>query len=93
MKKDSELDTGWLSKAHCKGAGVDMFFIDERDRESLKRLKAAKTICKKCPVTKQCLEYALQAPMEFGVWGGLSPSERWHIRLQRKAPLGKPRGT
>ena len=94
MKKDSDLDTGWFSEAHCKGAGVDMFFFDERrDGEGRNRINNAKQVCKKCPVTKKCLEYALEAPMEFGVWGGLSPSERWHIRLRRKAPLGRPRGT
>lgn len=41
----------------------------------------AKKFCKKCPVTKQCLELALEfesAPGERrnGVWGGLDAGER-----------------
>lgn len=94
VKKDSELDTEWFSEAHCKGAGVDMFFFeDRRDREARQRVQEAKEICKKCPVIKQCLNYALEAPMEWGVWGGLSSSERWHIRLRRsKSPPRETEG-
>lgn len=54
---------------------------------------AAKQLCNQCPVKDACLEYALKAPEVHGVWGGLSPKERWAMRNASKrtaAKLGKP---
>lgn len=36
----------------------------------------AKAICAGCPVRKECLDYALENEMEYGIWGGTSPTER-----------------
>ena len=38
--------------------------------------KTAKALCKTCPVMSECLTYALESNERFGVWGGLSASER-----------------
>jgi WhiB family redox-sensing transcriptional regulator len=32
--------------------------------------------CNQCPVVKQCLEHALKVKEPYGVWGGLTTSER-----------------
>jgi hypothetical protein len=37
---------------------------------------AAKKLCQKCPIIDQCYEYAVNAPEEYGVWGGTSATER-----------------
>lgn len=42
--------------------------------------KAAKTICGKCDVREQCLQYALDMDERFGIWGGLSERERRAIK-------------
>lgn len=39
----------------------------------------AKAICKDCPVKDLCLCFALVTRQEFGVWGGLTESERRRI--------------
>ena len=38
-------------------------------------------MCRKCPVLKQCLEYALRHPefAEYGVWGGTTVAQRRRI--------------
>ena len=36
----------------------------------LHRLAAARTLCGRCSVRSQCRQYACQAGLQFGVWGG-----------------------
>ena len=43
----------------------------------------AKRLCRGCPIRLQCLDYALTANEEYGIWGGLGPKER--DRLKRNA--------
>jgi WhiB family redox-sensing transcriptional regulator len=40
----------------------------------------AKTVCNRCPVKNQCLEYAMVAEDELGTWGGLTQHERRQLR-------------
>ena len=79
VKKDAQLDTSWFEKALCKGTSTSLFFLDER--KHIAETKEAKEVCSQCSVTKECLKYAMEAPIEFGIWGGLTPRERW--RLER----------
>lgn len=44
--------------------------------------RAAKRLCKMCPVQKECLTYALVANEVHGVWGGLAPKERSRLRAK-----------
>lgn len=39
-----------------------------------------------CPIRHACLMYALVNNCTQGVWGGMSPADRWALR--RKYPLG-----
>jgi WhiB family redox-sensing transcriptional regulator len=38
--------------------------------------RTAKALCRECPVMSECLTFALESNERFGVWGGLSASER-----------------
>ncbi|NBU22799.1 MAG: WhiB family transcriptional regulator [Actinobacteria bacterium] len=38
--------------------------------------KLALQICARCPVKRQCADYALTAAEPFGIWGGTVPSNR-----------------
>ena len=40
---------------------------------------AAKSVCARCQVRKQCLSYALATGPVHGVWGGTSEDERRHL--------------
>jgi WhiB family redox-sensing transcriptional regulator len=33
-------------------------------------------ICSRCPVRAECLDFALWAHTEYGVFGGMTPDER-----------------
>lgn len=39
-------------------------------------IKAAKAICKRCPIKTQCLTYALESGQRYGIWGGTEGHER-----------------
>lgn len=40
----------------------------------------AKQMCKECPIQRECLEYALIADEKYGIWGGLTATERDQLR-------------
>ena len=68
----------WQLNAACRGADSEMFFAphNERLRARRQREAKAKAVCMQCPVRVRCLQHADALDEEFGVWGGLSASER-----------------
>lgn len=56
------------------GCGGRTDFFDDEDQAA-----PAKLLCAACPVSKRCLDYALEYE-EFGVWGGTTPEERDELR-------------
>lgn len=67
----------WREEASCKKIGPKIFFADnENSNESKKNVKLAKSICVKCNVRPECLNYALNEQIPFGIWGGFSSRER-----------------
>lgn len=67
----------WMKRGTCRreGAPTRMFFPSSQDR---KMRAAAKAMCARCPVKAECLEYALGTDA-YGVWGGMSDSERQRL--------------
>jgi WhiB family redox-sensing transcriptional regulator len=63
----------WDEQAACRGEDPELFFPVSRSGEAE---KAAKAICKRCPVRLSCLSNAA----EFGIWGGLNEDERRALR-------------
>jgi WhiB family redox-sensing transcriptional regulator len=55
-----------------------MFFTpdDIRGHERVQREARAKEMCRRCPVMAECRAHALNAVESYGIWGGLSASER-----------------
>jgi transcription factor WhiB len=43
-----------------------------------------KDMCNRCPVQKECLEFALERPEKYGFWGGMSEKERKEIRRKKR---------
>lgn len=56
----------------CADADPEMFFGTRPTRE-------ARAICLSCPVREGCLDWALQLPEKWGVWGGLGEQARRRI--------------
>jgi WhiB family redox-sensing transcriptional regulator len=46
------------------------------------QVEEAKQVCAVCPVTADCLSWALRAGEPAGIWGGTTPEERRYLRLK-----------
>jgi len=53
-------------------------------RPCLGSIEQAKAVCRPCPVIGDCLEWALAANQDAGVWGGMSEEERRALRRSRQ---------
>ncbi len=80
-------DHSWNSRGLCYGmdpADADeLFFHAPRAHEAAAE---AKSICGRCPVKKDCFNYALDNDIRHGMWGGLTEIERrpWHARVNKR---------
>lgn len=76
----------WADKAACRDTAEVVEFFPEQENTKLgqeihlKEINKAKAFCSKCPVVTKCLEYALNDPTVYGVWGGTTTKERINIR-------------
>ena len=71
-------DRPWAPLAACRDADDDLFFPGNEAEARM-----AVRICAGCPVREECLEWALEMKIGFGVWGGMTERER--RRLQRRS--------
>jgi len=65
----------WQLRGSCRGADPSIFFPSAGSRRGGTEARA-KAICEKCPVIRQCRQYAINAAEPYGIWGGLTPFER-----------------
>lgn len=73
-------DTEWVLDALCAQVDTELFFPNKGES-----VKGAKATCSRCPVTAECLRYALDRHERFGVWGGKSERERRRIEMEEAA--------
>ncbi|MFT5224121.1 MAG: WhiB family redox-sensing transcriptional regulator [Glaciecola sp.] len=69
----------WEDRAACRDQDPTLFFGPNRfepKHERLSREAAAVEICRSCTVRRECLVYAQDASEVFGVWGGLTETDR-----------------
>jgi WhiB family redox-sensing transcriptional regulator len=71
----------WQMRGACRGMDSTFFFHPEGERGAARvsREARAKQVCQGCPVLEQCRRHALAVEEPYGVWGGLSESERDEI--------------
>lgn len=77
----------WQRLAACRSMDNSRFFpLDgERGHARARREADAKRVCHDCPVLRQCRNYALTVHEPYGVWGGMTQSERRTILHGRRA--------
>ena len=69
----------FLSSELCSQTDPEAFYPDKGEPT-----EPAKAVCRACPVRFECLEWALDGNERFGVWGGLSPTQRRRIKITRE---------
>lgn len=73
-----DMEWNWQDFAACHDRDLATFFhpTNARGRSRHQRETLAKAICAGCSVRLECLDYAVRAREPYGVWGGLTETER-----------------
>ena len=71
----------WIAQAKCAGQNPEDFFPGKGDTQLAR--KTAQEVCSDCPVSQQCLQWALDNEDFHGVYGGTTPNDR-------RVLLGRP---
>ena len=81
----------WQRDAACTGLGTERFFHPdgERGQRRANRERAALEVCRRCPVIAACAAHALKVREPYGVWGGLTETDREQI-IAGTAPAASP---
>lgn len=78
--------TAWMTLAPCRGAAGALFAPPAPGTRAQTSRDKALTICRRCPVQRECLETALANPAK--VWnrvaGGLTHTQRVHVAAARE---------
>ncbi|NQV05427.1 WhiB family transcriptional regulator [bacterium] len=61
----------WVVNAGCRDSDADTFFPGPDGDAEL-----AVRICMGCPVRQECLDWAIEIRIAYGVWGGTTERER-----------------
>ena len=72
LRRNDSVD--W-DRAICPQTDPDAYFP-----EAGLTTRALKKICMSCDIREDCLQYAIDNDERFGVWGGLSESERRKLK-------------
>ena len=60
----------WRSSARCRTGDAEGLFVTGAAQREVQGF------CRACPVRTECLAYALDQRIEFGVWGGMTERQR-----------------
>lgn len=63
-----------LCPPEVSGMDPDLWFLDDRRDEAESALAVA--ICNECPIQADCLSYALEAGIDYGIFGGVRARHR-----------------
>lgn len=78
----------WRERAACAGLNPDAFFpLAEVGPAYEASVRAAKAVCARCPVRKQCLAFAM-TDMPYGIAGGFTAEERRALRRAAQIRAG-----
>ncbi|MBP2366053.1 WhiB family transcriptional regulator [Pseudonocardia parietis] len=76
----------WRHDAICRDEDPELFFPVGTSGPALMQIAEAKSVCRRCPVTESCLQWALESGQDAGVWGGMSEDERRALKRRSSRP-------
>lgn len=74
----------WRERGACREVDPELFFPVGTNPGQVAR---AVSVCRRCDVAAECLEWAMAHDVQFGVWGGLGEQEREHLARRRRRAL------
>jgi WhiB family redox-sensing transcriptional regulator len=85
LKEQGTMD--WRDRAACRDEDPELFFPVGTSGPALLQIAEAKAVCRRCPVSSECLKWALASGQDAGVWGCMSEDERRALK-RRNAGTG-----
>jgi WhiB family redox-sensing transcriptional regulator len=79
-KEHEYMELPWLTEARCRTEDPELFFPVGNTGPAVDQIEQAKSICRECKVSANCLEYAIKENQDSGIWGGLSEEERKSLK-------------
>ena len=80
---DNPAYVDWRDHAACAGCDPGLFYPEQGGD-----YRSAKAVCRLCPVTQECLDFAIGNHEKYGVWGGMSERQRKRYRAQLGGGIG-----
>lgn len=77
----------WRVEAACRRENPELFLPVGSDGPAKQQIDEAKAVCRRCPVQEACLDYALTAGEDAGVWGGQGEGERRALKRSGRRRL------
>ena len=65
------VNTEWMERAACQGLDTKLFFVERGGSTRI-----ARGTCIRCPVAKECRDYAVENNIDYGIWGNTVPRQR-----------------
>lgn len=76
----------WMEQALCTQTDPELFFPEGSANTVRAKKQKAKAVCSWCPVSAECLEFAILTPyIHDGIWGGLEAHEVRRLARRREA--------
>ena len=75
-------NSSWVERALCAKTDPSIFLGDAEGSHKL-----AISICNRCPVKTDCLDFALKNGENKGIWGGTTPEERRELAIKMSVGL------
>jgi WhiB family transcriptional regulator, redox-sensing transcriptional regulator len=76
----------WFKRAACRGDDPDIYVVDPTGVQAQTTAKhnIALITCRRCPVSVECLKFALDHDERTGVWGCMTPRQRRRVKAAEK---------
>jgi WhiB family transcriptional regulator, redox-sensing transcriptional regulator len=73
----------WMQSARCREVDPRMWHPEPGHEQTS---QTAREICHRCEVEGRCLEYAVMNDIRYGIYGGLTETERRRLRANDGTP-------
>jgi WhiB family redox-sensing transcriptional regulator len=77
------MNTQWMDRGVCRDEDPELFFPVGTSGPAKVQTEEAKSVCRRCPVSSECLTWALDSGQGAGVWGGMSEDERSALKRRQ----------
>lgn len=69
---------GWRDHANCRTMGTTDFFITASSNSKAvnKKIRETLSLCRSCSVRTECLRFAVANNILYGIWGGMTATQR-----------------